>query len=616
MDRPISPLLSFEDELRRETQRVLESLIFQRSPVQSQLLRYLLARTLEDGPPPTQYEIAVDGLGKDPDFDLANDSYPRVQMSRLRSNLDSYYAREAPGNGLRLVVEAGRYVLDLERVAPASAPATTGAAVADPSSPEEPKPPSPAEPEAERVASPPAAPPASGSSAASPRAVFPPDATASTQPATPPVGFFAAPSSQDAARGWFRLALLGLAALVVMVAGAIALSRLWPATAPVSATPLERPTLGFAANIDDLLEDDPVKLAEARHAARMAEIQLAYSWVSQEQRAGDPQDAAYRLRIDFVELASGALSAYVELTDRTDAVLFTERLRQDPAAPERFEQELIAALVFVTSPTGVIASDQRKSMGDDPRSGYECFITTEMNRADGLRTAALVDSCLSRFPQSEYRPFLLARRAFSYYQQRIMEGRPILRSGQGWDDLQAALDADRFNAFANFTASKVELANNNCKGAQGYVANAFERSVSYPALIVAIEAEASACNVIDATERVGTLSFDTIVRNNPAPDPLLHLYLLLGLLGTGDRGEAVELAERMPIGDPSGIEEQTIALLQQAIADPGFARENAARLREEVRIFVWGERGVEKIMQTLVPGAADQPARGRETPAD
>lgn len=115
MTTPQGTRTIFADQLRREVEAILEDLIFERSPMQTRLLRFLVEATIRGGPAPGQYEIAVDGLGRDPDFDLANDSYPRVHVSRLRSNLENYYARNRPVNGTRVVIRPGRYTLDLIR---------------------------------------------------------------------------------------------------------------------------------------------------------------------------------------------------------------------------------------------------------------------------------------------------------------------------------------------------------------------------------------------------------------------------------------------------------------------------------------------------------------------
>jgi hypothetical protein len=112
-----TPSEHFQSALQAEVDRALADRIFQRSPVQRRLLQFLAGLAMDGAAPPTQFQIAVDGLGKSPDFDLVNDSYPRVQVSRLRSNLENFYARSPREDGVRLVLQPGEYQIDLEQPA-------------------------------------------------------------------------------------------------------------------------------------------------------------------------------------------------------------------------------------------------------------------------------------------------------------------------------------------------------------------------------------------------------------------------------------------------------------------------------------------------------------------
>ncbi|WP_123906322.1 hypothetical protein [Sphingorhabdus sp. YGSMI21] len=69
----------------------------------SKLLRFLVDHKLqEDGKPLTAYAVAVDALGRDDSFDTQIDSYPRVQIGRLRRMLDHFYLREKSANRLHI----------------------------------------------------------------------------------------------------------------------------------------------------------------------------------------------------------------------------------------------------------------------------------------------------------------------------------------------------------------------------------------------------------------------------------------------------------------------------------------------------------------------------------
>lgn len=97
-----------------EVRNILEDVLFIRAPIQTRLLKYLLEQTTKGGEPPKQCDIAITGLGRDPDFDSDSDSYARVQVSRLRHNLDNYYARYRPSAGHRIIIKPGTYLLALK----------------------------------------------------------------------------------------------------------------------------------------------------------------------------------------------------------------------------------------------------------------------------------------------------------------------------------------------------------------------------------------------------------------------------------------------------------------------------------------------------------------------
>lgn len=80
-------------DYQAEFERIAQSPQFARSPVLRRLLAYLIEETLVgNGARLKAYQIAVDGLGRDEDFDPQSDSYPRVQVGRLRKMLDLFYA--------------------------------------------------------------------------------------------------------------------------------------------------------------------------------------------------------------------------------------------------------------------------------------------------------------------------------------------------------------------------------------------------------------------------------------------------------------------------------------------------------------------------------------------
>lgn len=104
---------------------------FLRAPVMRRLLNYLVQETLAGrGDQVKAYSVAVDGLGRDPDFDTQADSYPRVQVGRLRRMLDAYYARYPLVAGVGLSIPNGSYKVRLFTPQEAATPAAAANAAA------------------------------------------------------------------------------------------------------------------------------------------------------------------------------------------------------------------------------------------------------------------------------------------------------------------------------------------------------------------------------------------------------------------------------------------------------------------------------------------------------
>lgn len=117
---PAIPPEALEAELmREELQSVIMSPDFARAPIMKRLLSFLVDETAAGrGDQLKAYSVAVDGLGRAPDYDARADSYPRVQVGRLRRMLDSYYSSAATTGGLRLTIPSGRYKVALQSPRP------------------------------------------------------------------------------------------------------------------------------------------------------------------------------------------------------------------------------------------------------------------------------------------------------------------------------------------------------------------------------------------------------------------------------------------------------------------------------------------------------------------
>lgn len=80
-----------QDRVAAETAKILASQIFERSPVLSRLLSYLVDMTAA-GTSPSSVQVAVEGLGRNPDDSLECSNYARAAVGRLRREIARYYS--------------------------------------------------------------------------------------------------------------------------------------------------------------------------------------------------------------------------------------------------------------------------------------------------------------------------------------------------------------------------------------------------------------------------------------------------------------------------------------------------------------------------------------------
>jgi TolB-like protein/tetratricopeptide (TPR) repeat protein len=121
-----------EEEIRECVERVLASHSFAVSKRRSELLRYLIDRSIAgQAESITEYGIALDVFGKPPSFDPQRESTVRAEMSRLRRSLAEYYQNGGASDPWRLQCSNRGYALTAlpNSPAPDSAPAVSQPAV-------------------------------------------------------------------------------------------------------------------------------------------------------------------------------------------------------------------------------------------------------------------------------------------------------------------------------------------------------------------------------------------------------------------------------------------------------------------------------------------------------
>jgi len=95
---------------RAELESILSSGIFDRAPSLALLLAYVCSKYFDgESQHIKEYNIAVEALGRQPDFDPKRDSIVRVEAHRLRKRLREYYAGEGQAHPVQIVIQPGHY---------------------------------------------------------------------------------------------------------------------------------------------------------------------------------------------------------------------------------------------------------------------------------------------------------------------------------------------------------------------------------------------------------------------------------------------------------------------------------------------------------------------------
>jgi len=111
------------EQARLAMEEVLGGEIFSRSDQLRSFLRYVCERTLAgNGKDINEYSVAVEALGKSPDFSPAEDSSVRRSAYDLRQKLHKYYEEERPDSPIRIELPKGSYAPRFVEAAKALSP--------------------------------------------------------------------------------------------------------------------------------------------------------------------------------------------------------------------------------------------------------------------------------------------------------------------------------------------------------------------------------------------------------------------------------------------------------------------------------------------------------------
>ncbi|AVO44273.1 hypothetical protein [Phreatobacter cathodiphilus] len=113
--------------VREALRRITDSSFVPAGSVPATILTYVVERTLAgDDRSIKAYTIAVEALGRPPEFNPDRDSTVRVAAMRLRNALDLYYAGPGAADPLRIRMAPGSYRPSFEAQDPRSAAAAQG----------------------------------------------------------------------------------------------------------------------------------------------------------------------------------------------------------------------------------------------------------------------------------------------------------------------------------------------------------------------------------------------------------------------------------------------------------------------------------------------------------
>jgi Tfp pilus assembly protein PilF len=509
------------DRPRIETElaRIEATPEFTRAPVMRRLLRFLVETTLTGGGNQLKaYSVAVDGLGRSPDFDAQSDSYPRVQVGRLRRMLQAFYAQYGVADGLRLSIPPGAYVVEFEGEAP-------GAAAIE------------AEP-----------------------------------PARPP-------SRLRWALLASLLALLLVSGALALIGWRYWQAHQSTARRPadnLSQPPTMTVEIRSDANVrGGLAQATDAFLVDAIRRSRL--VRLRQPDVEPDEEARGPAD--YRLTGIISGGPQPNLFVRLWRTD-LDRLIWSGVVRL-PGSAMGLQQALMPALVELGQPFGVIASDQRARHARDFAPGYACYLQYDLYRRDPDRVghgevSRCIDATLRADPRQAValaaQSVLLVDDA-QWFDGNGLDPATIRRAAAL---ASRAVMVDPYSPDAHFAAARAALLQGACTRTRENGRRAIALDPYNPDLMARIGRYLSSCG-----DGGGEELMQRAIALDPNPPASFFTPLVLSALSRDDAAGAQAIAERMtPPGDVlADYYAFTLALVQAANGDAEGARKSWAEAR-------------------------------------
>lgn len=536
----------FETAMRNEMNAVLASEEFGKSPVLSKLLNYLVDETLGSRCDQLKsYSVAVDGLGRPADFDALSDSYPRVQLGRLRKALAGHYSRHGPVEDLCIYLILGSYRVRLGQMATAY-------------------------PDLYRPLS------------AQPAVNF-------AVPAEDPA-MFTAPAAAATPTGntrrlslWTGLLLaLSVAGMIAFVAGRRSNRR---PQAPEGVTALRSPILDLAPI---QMDADPQSQRIGPLISATLADGLGRSWTTQLRTSGyEPvkdgnalpagsRTDSFKLELQISGDAQGRHMLFARLNHTPTATLIWSKSYSLPANVDDVERAAGPLISEISGPFGAIPTYETRNLPDAVTPGYGCLLTYfDYLKSRDPPMEAKVARCLQQ-PVSEarLRPTILAVHAFFSLESQSGRAHPViaLRRATGYANM--AVRTDPQDAYAQFAMARLAYINRECSSGNMHTDLAVAANPYDSLLIGTLTVLSSTCGYKDAG-RLLDQAYALRSRSVPYTDLLLTLAAIAQ--GRVDRLGSLPQSDVPASGPDARIYRLNMTLMAAALGKRREASEHWAR---------------------------------------
>lgn len=427
--------------------------MFQRSPVLSGLLRYLVDETIQGRAGTLKsFIVAVDALGRKEDFDSASDSSARVQMGRLRKALEGYYKTNAPNDGACIYLLPGSYIVRLD-----------SRDVAYPALP-----PLPSKTETGRGEA---------------------GLQAEGQIGTPPP-----------ALPLFRRAYILPVVILCAIALTAAAGYLSPSQSEVESI--------YRSPVLEIIPIDSSNDTEAKQTSRLIASLLAddlsrFKLSRVRLGMGTPLASAfgetgnvYRLYSRLVTDDDNKATLYLNIDDARTNVLIWSRILIMPLDSNKTQAALIPVMGEINGPQGIIASYESVQARSSDGGGYPCLLKYyEFARFHGEVLEKRLENCFDKpVLEPAIRGTMLGVRALFEVERTWSAQDPDAAFARGTVFAQAAVKADPNDGWANFAMARLSYLRQNCATARFYTERTMEANPNSPVFSAVLSGLAPICD--------------------------------------------------------------------------------------------------------------------------